>query len=76
MKGGYEISIKCLNSNADECRMKIQQVMTLKKYGKGYIKSYVNEMDLIFKNYNHKNVNQSRYNIDKSILYKSNLTKF
>lgn len=70
MKGGNEISTKCLNSSAEEWIVKIHQVMTLKEYGKGSIKSYVNEMVLIFKYYNHKNVEQiTQSDIEQYMLF-------
>jgi site-specific recombinase XerD len=70
MKGGNEISTKSLNSNAEEWIIKIHQVMTLREYGKGSIKSYVNEMVLIFKYYNHKNVDQiTQSDIEQYMLY-------
>lgn len=70
MKGGNEISTKCLNANAEEWIGKIHQVMTLKEYGKGSIKSYVNEMVLIFKYYNHKSVEQiTQSDIEQYLLF-------
>jgi integrase/recombinase XerD len=56
MKGGNEISIKKLNPSAEAWVLKIHQVMTLKDYGGGSMKSYANEMVLLFKYYNHKDV--------------------
>jgi integrase/recombinase XerD len=56
MKGGNEISTKKMNANAEAWILKTHQMMTLKGYGKGSIKSYVNELVLLFKYYNHKAV--------------------
>jgi integrase/recombinase XerD len=70
MKGGNEISIKKLNPNAEAWVLKIHQVMTLKEYGLGSIKSYVNEMVLLFKYYNHKDVeNITQNDIETYMLF-------
>jgi integrase/recombinase XerD len=70
MKGGNEISVKKLNPNAEAWVLKIHQVMTLKEYGLGSIKSYVNEMVLLFKYYNLKNVEDiSQNDIETYMLY-------
>lgn len=70
MKGGNEISIKKLNPNAEAWVLKTHQVMTLKEYGSGSIKSYVNEMVLLFKYYNHKDVESiTQSDIETYILF-------
>lgn len=70
MKGGNEISVKRLNSNAEGWVLKIHQVMTLKEYGVGSIKSYANEMVLLFKYYNHKDVEQiTQGDVEQYLLY-------
>jgi integrase/recombinase XerD len=70
MKGGNEISVKRLNANAESWVLKIHQVMTLKEYGVGSIKSYSNEMVLLFKYYNHKDVEQiNQEDIEQYMLY-------
>ncbi|MBL0260368.1 MAG: hypothetical protein IPQ10_04735 [Saprospiraceae bacterium] len=51
---GNKISKNVLQENAIFYLKKLQQTMTIKEYGLGSIKSYVNEMTLLFKYYHHK----------------------
>jgi integrase/recombinase XerD len=53
---GNKISKNVLQENAIFYLKKLQQTMTIKEYGLGSIKSYVNEMTLLFKYYHHKRV--------------------
>lgn len=55
---GNEISVNKLSQNAEEWIEKLLQVLTLKDYGKGTLKSYGNEMTLLFKYYHSKYVEQ------------------
>ena len=48
-----EISAKELNADAQKWISKMNDVLTIKEYGRGSIKSYVNEMVLLLKYYNH-----------------------
>jgi hypothetical protein len=49
---------KCCLKDAMEWISKLYSMMTVKDYGRGSIKSYVNEMTLLFKYYHHKDVDQ------------------
>jgi site-specific recombinase XerD len=70
MKGGNEISTKKMNANAEAWIIKTHQMMTLKDYGKGSIMCYVNELVLLFKYYNHKNVVQiTQQDIEAYLLF-------
>ncbi|MBK9379060.1 MAG: hypothetical protein IPM86_12875 [Saprospiraceae bacterium] len=51
-----EISKNVLQEECNFYLKKLQQTMTIKEYGLGSIKSYVNEMTLLFKYYHHKRV--------------------
>jgi site-specific recombinase XerD len=70
MKGGNEFSRKVLSEDAMEWISKLYSMMTVKDYGRGSIKSYVNEMTLLFKYYHHKDVDQiTQEDIEKYLLY-------
>jgi site-specific recombinase XerD len=53
---GNEISVKELRPDAVELLTKLHQTMLVKEYGKGSVRSYCQEMTLLFKYYNHKGV--------------------
>jgi integrase/recombinase XerD len=57
---GNEISKNVLQENAIFYLNKLHQTMTIKEYGLGSIKSYVNEMTLLFKYYHYKRVEDIR----------------
>ena len=70
MKGGNEFSRKVLSEDAMEWISKLYSMMTVKDYGRGSIKSYVNEMTLLFKYYHHKDVDQiTQEDIEEYLLY-------
>lgn len=56
MKGGNEFSSKKLSANAEAWIFKLHQTLTIKEYGKGTLRSYVQEMTLLFKYYHDKAV--------------------
>ena len=55
-----EISSKQLNANALSWISKMQNTLSVKEFGKGTIKSYVNETVLLLKYYNHMLVQDLR----------------
>lgn len=74
MKGGNEFSRKVLSEDAMEWISKLYSMMTVKDYGRGSIKSYVNEMTLLFKYYHHKDVDQiTQEDIEKYLLYEQSI---
>ncbi|MBK9735048.1 MAG: tyrosine-type recombinase/integrase [Saprospiraceae bacterium] len=67
---GNEISSKKLSSNAESWISKLVQVLTIKEYSSGTVRSYANEMVLLFKYYNHKDVEQiTQEDIEQYLLY-------
>ncbi|MBK7742063.1 MAG: tyrosine-type recombinase/integrase [Saprospiraceae bacterium] len=67
---GNEISTNKLTTNAEEWIKKLIQTLTIKEYGTGTIKSYGNEMTLLFKYFNHKKVEKiTQEDIEQYILY-------
>ncbi len=67
---GNEISSKKLSSNAESWISKLVQVLTIKDYSSGTVRSYANEMVLLFKYYNHKDVEQiTQEDIEQYLLY-------
>ena len=67
---GNEFSSNKLSSNAESWITKLFQVLTIKEYGVGTIKSYGNEMLLLFKYYDHKDVESITHeDIEQYILY-------
>ena len=67
---GNEISANRLTTNAEEWIKKLIQTLTIKEYGAGTIKSYGNEMTLLFKYFNHKKVEKiTQEDIEQYILY-------
>ncbi len=67
---GNEISANRLTTNGEEWIKKLIQVLTIKGYGPGTIKSYDNEMTLLFKYFHHKKVeNITQVDIEQYILY-------
>ena len=66
---GNEISKNVLQENAIFYLKKLQQTMTIKEYGLGSIKSYVNEMTLLFKYYHHKSRGYSKEDIEQYLIF-------
>lgn len=67
---GNEISSKKLSPNAESWISKLVQVLTIKEYSSGTVRSYANEMVLLFKYYNHKDVEQiTQEDIEQYLLY-------
>lgn len=67
---GNEISAKKLSANAEQWVSKLVQVLTIKEYGAGTIKSYSNEMVLLFKYYHQKDVESiTQEDIEQYIMY-------
>ena len=67
---GNEFSTNKLTTNAEEWIKKLIQTLTIKEYGTGTIKSYGNEMTLLFKYFNHKKVEKiTQEDIEQYILY-------
>jgi site-specific recombinase XerD len=65
-----EISQKVLNQNAVAWITKLQNMLVLRGYGKGSIRNYVNEMILLFKYFNLKQVEQiTQHDIEQYMLY-------
>ena len=61
---------KKLNSSAIFWLEKLRQTLILKDYGKGTLKGYLAEMTLLFKYFNHKNVEQiSQQDVEMYMLY-------
>jgi site-specific recombinase XerD len=70
MKGGNEFSRKVLSEEAMEWIKKLHSMMTVRDYGLGSIKSYVNEMTLLFKYYHDRPVEQiTQEDIEKYLFY-------
>ena len=70
MKGGNEFSKKVLSENAVEWLTKLNSLMIVKDYGRGSVKSYVNEMTLLFKYFHEKEVESITHeDIEKYLLY-------
>ena len=67
---GNEISANKLTSNTKSWISKLAQVLTIKEFGSGTVKSYCNEMVLLFKYYHHKEVEPiTQEDIEGYILY-------
>jgi len=67
---GNEISVKTLNSSAQNWLARALTVLQVKEYGKGSKRNYLQELTLLFKFYNHKDVEQiSQQDIEQYILY-------
>jgi integrase len=67
---GNEISVKTLNSSAQNWLARALTVLQVKEYGKGSKRNYLQELILLFKFYNHKDVEQiSQQDIEQYILY-------
>ncbi len=67
---GNEISANRLTTNGEEWIKKLIQVLTIKEYGAGTIKSYGNEMTLLFKYFHYKKVeNITQVDIELYIMY-------
>ncbi|QLH28690.1 MAG: phage integrase N-terminal SAM-like domain-containing protein [Candidatus Parvibacillus calidus] len=67
---GNEFSTNKLTTHAEEWVKKLIQTLTIKEYGTGTIKSYGNEMTLLFKYFNHKKVEKiTQEDIEQYILY-------
>lgn len=65
-----EIGKKPLSADAQEWIEKMHRTMTIKEYGAGSVKSYVNEMTLLFKHCNHLPVEQIRQEtIEEYLMY-------
>ena len=74
---GNEFSSNKLSSTAESWITKLVQVLTIKEYGAGTIKSYGNEMLLLFKYYHHKDVETITHeDISQYILYIKSVHKF
>ena len=67
---GNEFSKLKLSVNAEEWIKKLIQSLTLKEYGKGRMKSYGNEMTLLFKYYHDRQVDPiSQQDIEDYMMY-------
>lgn len=67
---GNEFSANKLSPNAESWISKLVQVLTIKDYGAGTIKSYGNEMVLLFKYYHLKEVESiTQQDIEQYIMY-------
>lgn len=67
---GNEISTYKLSVNAEQWINKLLHALTIKEYGVGTIKSYGNEMVLLFKYYHHKDVELiTHQDIEEYIMY-------
>ncbi len=67
---GNEISAKKLSVNSEQWVSKLVQVLTIKEYGLGTIKSYSNEIVLLFKYYHQKDVESiTQEDIEQYIMY-------
>ena len=67
---GNEISSKKLSSNAESWISKLVQALTIKDYSSGTVRSYCNEMVLLFKYYHHKEVESITQNdIEQYLMY-------
>ena len=67
---GNEISANKLTSNAESWISKLVQILTIKEYGSGTVKSYCNEIVLLFKYYHHKEVESiTQEDIEGYIMY-------
>jgi site-specific recombinase XerD len=67
---GNEISANKLSGNAEHWISQLVQVLTIKEYGAGTIKSYGNEMVLLFKYYQHKDVELiTQQDIEQYLMY-------
>ena len=67
---GNEISANKLSSNAENWIGNLIQVLTIKEYGSGTIKSYGNEMVLLFKYYHLKEVESiTQQDIEHYLMY-------
>lgn len=70
MKGGNEFSVKKLSTNAEAWIFNLQQTLTIKEYGKGTLRSYVQEMTLLFKYFHTKNVEDiNQADIEQYLMY-------
>ncbi|MBX2937990.1 MAG: phage integrase N-terminal SAM-like domain-containing protein [Saprospiraceae bacterium] len=69
---GNEFSANKLTTNGEEWIKKLIQTLTIKEYGAGTIKSYGNEMTLLFKYFNHKKVEKiTQEDIEQYILQRA-----
>ena len=57
---GNEFSLLELNADAVDWLKKLHQTLTVKEYGRGSVRNYCQEMNLLFKYYNHKTVSDIR----------------
>jgi integrase/recombinase XerD len=70
MKGGNEFSTRKMSANAEAWIVKLHQSLVLKDYGKGTLRDYVQEMILLFKYCNDKNVEDIRQeDVERYLLY-------
>lgn len=67
---GNEFSTKKLSVNAESWIFKLHQTLTIKEYGKGTLRNYVQEMTLIFKYYHDKQVEDiTQADIESYLMY-------
>jgi site-specific recombinase XerD len=67
---GNEFSKQKMSAEAEEWVSKLVQTLIIKDYGRGTIKSYGNEMTLLFKYYNEKTVESiTQEDIEAYLLY-------
>ena len=70
MKGGNEFSAKKLSANAESWIYQLHQTLTIKDYGRGTVRNYVQEMTLLFKYYHTKDVeNITQGDIEQYLIY-------
>ena len=67
---GNAISIKQLAQNAVHWLRQLEQTLVIKEHGSGTIRNYVQEMTLLFKYFNHKEVETiTQQDIESYIIY-------
>jgi len=67
---GNEFSKTKISENAENWIKKLYQVLILKEYGKGTLRNYVQEMTLLFKYCQFKEVEQiTQHDIEQYLMY-------